>query len=268
MKINEANSYGWEVPENMAREAYEFACDRMGKEFVDDQIVDGLSMYELASSLAYLFRIWNFEEWDEYLENEDDEYIDESLIREAMNKLLYASDLDIEDKLVIPNDKYSFVITDNGCYDLTKKGIYPVYTWVGKQHSSSRSLTPKQLDKLESFVYNIVVPAMAKYCNVDEKDVKVNDFTNSTDMYRVWVDITDKKENESCKKKSKKKSMKEYIDEAHGVIKCVETGEEYGYSSLVDREWIIADLVDKGYTYKDRPVRIETGYREYDNYLD
>lgn len=86
------------------------------------------------------------------------------------------------------------------------------------------------------------------------------------DSYNGFED--DEYVDESYKKKSKKKPMKEYANEEHGVIQCIETGEEYGYSSLVDREWIIADLVDKGYSYKDRPVRIETGYREYDDYLD
>ena len=148
-KLNEAESYGWVVEDWQASEAYELVCDYFGEDYINKQIVDCMSNEELAECLAYIFRMNDFREWDEYLEKEDNKYVDES-----------------------------------------------------------------------------------------------------------------------CKKKSKKKSMKEYIDEAHGVIKCVETGEEYGYSSLVDREWIIADLVDKGYTYKDRPVRIETGYREYDNYLD
>ena len=149
MKINEAESYSWVVEDWQASEAYELACDYFGEDDINRQIVACMSNEELAECLAYIFRMNDFREWDEYLEKEDNNYVDES-----------------------------------------------------------------------------------------------------------------------CKKKSKKKSMKEYIDEAHGIIKCVETGEEYGYSSLVDREWIIADLVDKGYTYKDRPVRIETGYSECDNYLD
>lgn len=146
VKINEAESYGWVVEDWQASEAYELACDYFGEDDINRQIVDCMSNEELAACLAFIFRMNNFEEWDEYLARE----------------------------------------------------------------------------------------------NVDE----------------------------SVNNSNRKKFMKEYVDEVYGVIRCVETGEEQGYSSLVDREWIIADLVDKGYTYVDRPVRVETGYREYDNYLN
>ena len=42
----------------------------------------------------------------------------------------------------------------------------------------------------------------------------------------------------------------------NGIITCIETGEEYGYSSLDQRELIIADIVECGYTYTDRPVYV------------
>ena len=42
----------------------------------------------------------------------------------------------------------------------------------------------------------------------------------------------------------------------NGIIKCIETGFEYGYSSLEQREWIIAGIVEQGYTWSDRPVYI------------
>ena len=66
--VKEANSYGWVVEDYDAYEAYQFACDNFGKEYVDDQIIDTLSTEELASSLAYLFRMWDFEDWNEYKE--------------------------------------------------------------------------------------------------------------------------------------------------------------------------------------------------------
>lgn len=71
MIIKEAESYGWVVEDYDAYDAYQFACDNFGKEYVDDQIIDTLSQEELASSLAYLFRMWNFEEWDEYIANRE-----------------------------------------------------------------------------------------------------------------------------------------------------------------------------------------------------
>ena len=69
--VNEAVDYGWEVTSEDANRAYEFACDRMGKETVDDAIVQSLSSDELAESLAYIFRMYDFTDWDEYNEDED-----------------------------------------------------------------------------------------------------------------------------------------------------------------------------------------------------
>ena len=68
--VKAAESYGWVVDENEAWEAYEFACDYFGKENLDDQIVSSLSVDELASSLAFIFRMNDFREWEE--RNEED----------------------------------------------------------------------------------------------------------------------------------------------------------------------------------------------------
>lgn len=145
--LKEAESYGWEVPDDMANEAYEFACEYFGKDEMNQQIINCISNEELASCLAFLFRNWDFREWNEYLEGNDEEDFDES-----------------------------------------------------------------------------------------------------------------------CRKKSKRKTMKEYADELHGVITCNETGEEYGYNNYQDREYIISDLVEKGYTYKDRPVRVDYSEDEFYSY--
>lgn len=72
-RLHEAESYGWVVEDYDAIEAYQFACDYMGKDYVDGQIVDTLSDEELASSLVYLFRMWDFREWDRYKNGEDEE---------------------------------------------------------------------------------------------------------------------------------------------------------------------------------------------------
>ena len=72
--IRAAESYGWVVDENEAWEAYEFACDYFGKEELDDQIVSSLSVDELASSLAFIFRMNDFREWEE---RDNDEYDEE-----------------------------------------------------------------------------------------------------------------------------------------------------------------------------------------------
>ena len=74
--INEATDYGWEVPDGRAREAYDFACERMGKEYVDNSIIDALSSEQLASCLAFIFRMNDFQEWDNYLNGIEEEYDD------------------------------------------------------------------------------------------------------------------------------------------------------------------------------------------------
>lgn len=76
--INAAESYGWVVEDYEAWDAYEFACEYFGKEDLDDQIVTSLSSEELASSLAFIFRMNEFREWDERNDDSDDEDIEES----------------------------------------------------------------------------------------------------------------------------------------------------------------------------------------------
>ena len=75
--IKAAESYGWVVDSGEAWEAYEFACDYFGKEYLDDQIVSGLSTDELAESLAYIFRMSDFREWDERNNDDDDDDYEE-----------------------------------------------------------------------------------------------------------------------------------------------------------------------------------------------
>lgn len=76
-KLREADSYGWVVESYEAYEAYDMACEYLGKEYVDDQIVDTLSDDALASSLAFLFRMWDFREWDNRNEDSNDNEFDE-----------------------------------------------------------------------------------------------------------------------------------------------------------------------------------------------
>ena len=70
--INEAENGGWVVETDEAEEAYEFACDRMGKETVDSAIVRSLGANQLAECLAYIFRMYDFEEWNNRDEYDDD----------------------------------------------------------------------------------------------------------------------------------------------------------------------------------------------------
>ena len=71
--VTAAESYGWVVESWDAQEAYEFACEYFGKENLDDQIVTSMGNDELAESLAFIFRMNDFREWDEYKGNNDDD---------------------------------------------------------------------------------------------------------------------------------------------------------------------------------------------------
>ena len=73
--LKEAVNGGWEVKDDEAFEAYDFACDAMGKETVDDAIVRCLGKEQLASCLAYVFRQYDFREWEDRNEVVDDEEI-------------------------------------------------------------------------------------------------------------------------------------------------------------------------------------------------
>lgn len=63
--LAEAVSYGWEVGNNEVNEAYELGCEHFGKDKLNSMIVETLSTDELAKSLAFIFRMYDFREWDE-----------------------------------------------------------------------------------------------------------------------------------------------------------------------------------------------------------
>ena len=64
--LNEAINGGWEVETDEARDAYDFAVEKMGKETIDNAIIMALSDDALAQCLAYIFRMYEFREWDAY----------------------------------------------------------------------------------------------------------------------------------------------------------------------------------------------------------
>ena len=89
---------GWEVPDHLAHEAYDLAEEYFGTDDINQQIVDALSDTELAENLAFIFRMNDFREWDDYLEenypddedDEDDEDIEES-VRAKRKRVVRAS---------------------------------------------------------------------------------------------------------------------------------------------------------------------------------
>ena len=72
--IRAAEDGGWVVESWEAWDAYEFACEYMGKESVDEQIIESLGTDELAACLAFIFRMNDFDEW--YGRNGEDGDID------------------------------------------------------------------------------------------------------------------------------------------------------------------------------------------------
>lgn len=51
------------------------AVERFGKETIDDAIIKTMSDNELAESLAYIFRMYDFEEWyDRKQDYDEDDY--------------------------------------------------------------------------------------------------------------------------------------------------------------------------------------------------
>jgi hypothetical protein len=79
-RFNEANSYGWIVEDYDAKEAYDFACEYFGEDELNSQIVQAISTDELAACLAFIFRMNDFREWEEYKNGGSDEF-DESFRR-------------------------------------------------------------------------------------------------------------------------------------------------------------------------------------------
>lgn len=66
--INEAESGGWVVNTEDAREAYEFAVQELGEETINSAIVRCLGDVQLSECLAYIFRQYEFTPWAERME--------------------------------------------------------------------------------------------------------------------------------------------------------------------------------------------------------
>lgn len=67
LNLKEAESYGWKVNDWQAKEAYEFAIESgyWDEESLNADIVQAISDSELAACLAFIFRMNDFQEWEE-----------------------------------------------------------------------------------------------------------------------------------------------------------------------------------------------------------
>ena len=61
--IKEAESGGWVVDSSEAQKAYELADKDMGEETINSAIVRSLGDEVLAQCLAYIFRQYDFRQW-------------------------------------------------------------------------------------------------------------------------------------------------------------------------------------------------------------
>ena len=61
--IKEAENGGWVVDSSEAQEAYNLAVEHMGEETINNAIVRCLGDETLARCLAYIFRMYDFREW-------------------------------------------------------------------------------------------------------------------------------------------------------------------------------------------------------------
>ena len=64
--LKEAENGGWVVDSTEARDAYALAARGMGKGTIYSAIIRSLSDEQLAQCLAYIFRMYDFREWEEY----------------------------------------------------------------------------------------------------------------------------------------------------------------------------------------------------------
>lgn len=70
--IKEAESGGWVVDSSEAQEAYDLAVQEMGEETINSAIVRSLGDEVLAQCLAYIFRQYDFRQWQSRFDNQDD----------------------------------------------------------------------------------------------------------------------------------------------------------------------------------------------------
>lgn len=61
--IKEAENGGWVVDTTEAQEAYNLAVQKMGEETINSAIVRSLGDETLAQCLAYIFREYDFRQW-------------------------------------------------------------------------------------------------------------------------------------------------------------------------------------------------------------
>ena len=87
-----------------------------------------------------------------------------------------------------------FTYTSNGVSDLKKQGKTGYALWVGFEHAA-RGRQPVDRTKMKNFVQNTAIKHLLEEVNnrtgkkFSEKDVKIDDRWNTTDMFRIYVEV-------------------------------------------------------------------------------
>lgn len=93
-----------------------------------------------------------------------------------------------------------FVYTNNGFLDLKKKGKKGYATWVGFQHTA-KGRQPVDKTKMRNFIAKTAVDQLLSLVNektgkkYTSKDVKIEDYWDSTDMYRLYIEVDNSDDN-------------------------------------------------------------------------
>lgn len=86
--LREGESGGWVVDSSEADEAYDMAIRYFGKEVIDDAIIRALNSDALADCLAYIFRMYDFKEWDNRVKDDDEDYDGYVLVDQGTGAIL------------------------------------------------------------------------------------------------------------------------------------------------------------------------------------
>lgn len=119
---------------------------------------------------------------------------------------------ELDNKFGQENEPFNY--TSNGVDDLKKNGKKGYATWVGFEHAV-RGRQPVDKNKMRNFISNTAVDQFLSVVNeksgkkYTSKDVKIEDHWDSTDMYRLYIEVDNSDD---------KKSEKPYIYNDGGTV--------------------------------------------------
>lgn len=116
-----------------------------------------------------------------------------------------------------------FTYTSNGVYDLKKNGKKGYATWVGFEHAV-RGRQPVDKNKMRNFISNTAVDQFLSVVNeksgkkYTSKDVKIEDHWDSTDMYRLYIEVDNSDDKKKPEKSSYESKEADAYDKGDGKV--------------------------------------------------